>query len=403
MRVWSFLRDATKEALKGSMFYYLWISLLLFFIIVGIKSYLIQLENGLIVTNMRDQVSWGLYIANFTFLVGVAAAAVLVVVPAYVYHFDPIKEITVLGELLAFSSIIMCLCFIVVDFGRPERFWHIIPGIGKWNFPYSLLTWDTIVLSGYLILNTFLPLYLLYSAYYGKQPRSGVYTPLVLLSIPWAVSIHTVTAFIYNPLPARPFWNTAILAPRFLASAFCSGPAIMLLIFQILRKFRKMEIKDEALFKIADIMAYAMFFNILFTVAEVFKDYYSQTAHLSQMRYLFEGLSGHKKLVPYIWTAMALEFFSFMLFIILRHKPKKIIMNVGCLLIITGVYIEKSLCFIVPGFVPDPLGEIYEYMPSFHEVAISMGIFSAGLLIYTVLSKPAIEIMRGKLTFRGKL
>jgi molybdopterin-containing oxidoreductase family membrane subunit len=297
----------------------------------------------------------------------------------------------------------MCLCFIVVDFGRPERFWHIIPGIGKWNFPYSLLTWDTIVLSGYLILNTFLPLYLLYSAYYGKKPRSGVYTPLVLLSIPWAVSIHTVTAFIYNPLPARPFWNTAILAPRFLASAFCSGPAIMLLIFQILRKFRKMEIKDEALFKIADIMAYAMFFNILFTVAEVFKDYYSQTAHLSQMRYLFEGLSGHKKLVPYIWTAMALEFFSFMLFIILRHKPKKIIMNVGCLLIITGVYIEKGLCFIVPGFVPDPLGEIYEYMPSFHEVAISMGIFSAGLLIYTVLSKPAIEIMRGKLTFRGKL
>ncbi|MDW8002724.1 MAG: NrfD/PsrC family molybdoenzyme membrane anchor subunit [Deltaproteobacteria bacterium] len=363
--------------------------------------YLDQLEHGLIVTHMRDQVSWGLYIANFTFLVGVAAAAVLLVIPAYIYHFEPIKEITVLGELLAFSSLIMCLLFIIVDFGRPERFWHIVPGIGKWNFPDSLLTWDTIVLSGYLILNTVLPLHILYKNYNNQEPNQKIYVPLVLISIPWAISIHTVTAFIYNPLPARPFWNTAILAPRFLASAFCSGPAIMLIVFQILKRLKKMDIKEEALFRIADIMAYAMFFNILFTIAEVFKDYYSATSHISQMKYLYEGLGEHRKLVPYIWTASALNVSAFALFITIRHFPKKFLMNLGCVFTIIGVYIEKGLCFIVPGFVPDPLGEIYEYFPSFHEMAISVGIFATGFFIYTVLCKPAVAIMGGKLRHKG--
>ncbi|MCS7281726.1 MAG: polysulfide reductase NrfD, partial [Desulfobacterota bacterium] len=238
----SFFRTAFEEAVRGTRHYYLWLFFLLGLISFGMVFYLDQLEHGLIVTHMRDQVSWGLYIANFTFLVGVAAAAVPLVIPAYIYHFEPIKEITVLGELLAFSSLIMCLLFIIVDFGRPERFWHIVPGIGKWNFPDSLLTWDTIVLSGYLILNTVLPLYILYKNYNNQEPNRKIYVPLVLISIPWAISIHTVTAFIYNPLPARPFWNTAILAPRFLASAFCSGPAIMLIVFQILKRLKKMDI-----------------------------------------------------------------------------------------------------------------------------------------------------------------
>jgi Ni/Fe-hydrogenase subunit HybB-like protein len=344
---------------------------------------------------MSDQVSWGLYIGNFTYLVGVAAAAVLLVIPAYIYHFDPIKEIVVLGELLAASAIIMALMFVLADLGRPDRFWHIIPVVGILAFPNSLLAWDVIVLNGYLALNTIVPIYILIKTYFGKEPVKNLVIPIVLLSIPWAVGIHTVTAFLYNGLAARPFWNASILAPRFLASAFCSGPAIALIIFQILRKTAGLKIKNEALFKIAELMAYAMFINLFLLGAELFKEYYSGTIHLAPMEYLFQGLHGHHALVPWIWSAMAMNVTAFLIFLIPATRKNLITLNIGSLLIIVGVWIEKGLGLIVPGFIPDPLGEIYEYLPNINEVAISLGIWAFGLFIFTMFMRIAIPIQRG--------
>jgi molybdopterin-containing oxidoreductase family membrane subunit len=344
---------------------------------------------------MKDQVSWGLYIGNFTYLVGVAAAAVLLVIPAYIYHFDPIKEIVVLGELLAASAIIMALMFIMADLGRPDRFWHVIPFIGILSFPSSLLAWDVIVLNVYLVLNAIVPIYILIKMYFRKEPVKKFVIPLVLLSIPWAVGIHTVTAFLYNGLAARPFWNASILAPRFLASAFCSGPAIALIIFQILRKTTGLQIKNEALFKIAELMAYAMFINLFLLGAEIFKEYYTATIHLAPMKYLFQGLHGHHTLVPWIWSAMAMNITAFLIFLIPETRKNLITLNIGSLLIILGVWIEKGLGLIVPGFVPDPLGEIYEYLPNINEIAISLGIWASGLFIFTMFMRIAVPILRG--------
>jgi molybdopterin-containing oxidoreductase family membrane subunit len=227
---------ALRQIFIGDWTYYLWVAFLSFFILMGVSAYVDQLHSGLIVTAMRDQVSWGLYISNFTFLVGVAAAAVLLVVPAYLYNFKPIKEIVLFGELLAITAITMCLMFIMVDMGQPLRAWHILPVIGAMHFPASLLAWDVVVLNGYLAINVIIAFYVLYRLSIGKEYSMAVIGPLIILSIPWAVSIHTVTAFLYNGTSARPFWNASILAPRFLASAFCSGPAIMLVLFQIIRK-----------------------------------------------------------------------------------------------------------------------------------------------------------------------
>jgi molybdopterin-containing oxidoreductase family membrane subunit len=262
---------------------------------------------------MNDQVSWGLYIANFTYLVGAAAAAVLLVIPSYVYHFKPIKEIVVLGELFAASSIVMAILFVMADLGRIDRFWHMIPFIGSLNFPASLLAWDVLALNGYLFLNLLIPIYLLVKFYYREEPNWKFILPFILLSIPMAVAIHTVTAFLYNGLPARPFWNASILAPRFLASAFCSGPAIIIIIFQIIRKVSvsHIEIEDEALFKISELIAYAMFLNLFLLSAELYKEYYSQTVHIASFRYLFEGLHGHNQLVPWIWAAMMMNVIAF--------------------------------------------------------------------------------------------
>jgi Ni/Fe-hydrogenase subunit HybB-like protein len=395
MEAWRFFKQTLVLVAKGRPAYYAWCALLLLVIGIGLWFYLRQMETGLIVTNMRDQVSWGLYIANFTYLVGVAAAAVLLVIPAYVYHFDPIKEIVVLGELFAASSIVMALLFVFVDLGRPDRFWHLIPGIGILAFPQSLLAWDVIVLNGYLVLNVVVPVYILVNSYYEKEPIKSLVVPLILLSIPWAVGIHTVTAFLYNGLAARPFWNASILAPRFLASAFCSGPSMIIIIFQVIRRVSNIKIADEALFKMAELIAYAMFLNIFLLGAEVFKEFYSNTIHLAPLLYLYEGLHGHTALVPWMWLSLAFNITAFLLFLIPRTRQRLTTLNIGAFFIIVGVWIEKGPGFVAPGFIPDPLGEIYEYFPNFTELAISLGIWACGLLVFTLFMKVALPIVRG--------
>jgi molybdopterin-containing oxidoreductase family membrane subunit len=393
---------ALRQVFIGDRTYYLWVAFLSFFIILGASAYADQLNRGLISTAMRDQVSWGLFISNFTFLVGVAAAAVLLVVPAYLYNFKPIKEIVLFGELLAISAISMCILFILVDMGQPLRVWHILPIVGAMHFPASLLAWDVVVLNGYLAINAIIAFYVLYRLSIGKEYSMSVIGPLIILSIPWAVSIHTVPAFLYNGLSSRPFWNASILAPRFLASAFCSGPAIMLLLFQIIRKRSEVEIDNRAIFKIAELIAYAMGVNLFLLGAEAFKEFYSGAVDSYSIQYLYFGLHGKASLVPWMWSASLFNITAFFLFLFPKTRENFLTLNIGCVLIIMGVYIEKGMGLIVPGFVPDTLGEIYEYSPTTSEILITMGIWAAGALLYTLLLKFAVPIYTGKLRFETK-
>jgi Ni/Fe-hydrogenase subunit HybB-like protein len=393
---------AVRQVFIGNRSYYAWVAFLLCFCFLGLHAYLNQLDRGLITSAMRDQVSWGFFISNFTFLVGVAAAAVLLVVPAYIYNFKPIKEIVLFGELLAITAITLCILFIMADMGRPDRVWHILPFFGMMNFPQSLLAWDVVVLNGYLAINVIIAFYVLYRLSIGKEYSMSVIGPLIILSIPWAVSIHTVTAFLYNGLSARPFWNASILAPRFLASAFCSGPALMILLFQIIRKRSEVEIDDKALFKIAELIAYAMAVNLFLLGAEVFKEFYSGSIHSYPIKYLYFGLHGKTALVPWIWSATILNISAFFLFLFPRSRENFLTLNIACVFVIIGVYIEKGMGLIIPGFVPDTLGEVYEYSPSNNEILITMGIWAFGALLYTLLLKFAVPIYTGKLRFETK-
>lgn len=391
-----------KQVSIGNKKYYAWVGFLATLILIGVIAYIKQLNDGLIVTAMRDQVSWGFYISNFTYLVGVAAAAVLLVVPAYIYHFKPIKEIVLFGELLAVSAITMCILFVVVDLGRVDRFWHVLPLLGTINFPSSLLAWDIMVLNGYLFINLFISFYVLYKMAHSREYSIELIKPLIILSIPWAVSIHTVTAFLFNGLSSRPFWNASILAPRFLASAFCSGPAVMMIIFQLIRKYSKIEIDNKAIFKIAELVAYAMGINLFLLAAEFFKEFYSGSIHLAPMKYLYFGLHGHTVLVPWMWTAMIFNVVAFFLFLRPQTRENFFTLNLACVLIIIGVYIEKGMGLSIPGFVPGTLGEIYEYGPTFLEKSVTVGIWATGALIYTLLLKFAIPVYTGELRFYSK-
>jgi molybdopterin-containing oxidoreductase family membrane subunit len=396
-----FLAGCARLVRRGNRAYFVWLGALGVTILVGLVAYAHQVQVGLIATNMRDQVSWAFYVGNFTFLVGVAAAAVLLVIPAYVYHWGPIKEVVILGELLAISAITMCLLFILVDMGRPDRFLHIMPLVGSPNFPRSMLTWDALVLNGYLLLNLTVVVHILYKGYHGKEYDKRLIVPLVLLSIPAAVSIHTVTAFLYNGMAARPYWNASILAPRFIASAFCSGPAVMIILFQVLRKTARIDIKDEAIHKIAELMAYAMFVNLFLLGAEVFKEYYSATEHLLYTQYLWSGIGEHRALVPFAWMALACSSVAFILFLVPRTRTNWFTLNAGCILIWAGVYIEKGMGLVIPGMTPDTLGEIYEYRPTATEWCIAAGVFGVGFLVFTVLVKVAVPIMTGTFQARG--
>jgi molybdopterin-containing oxidoreductase family membrane subunit len=391
-----FVAGSLRLVSHGPRSYWLWLLFLGVLIVSGLEAYRTQVESGLLVTAMRDQVSWGFYIGNFTFLVGVAAAAIILVIPAYVYNWKPIREIVIYGELLAISAIVMCLLFVLVDIGRPDRFWHLLPPWGHLNFPQSILAWDVLVLNIYFLINFAVATHILFRAFHGRHYAKRLVVPLVLLSIPMAVGIHTVTAFLYNGLAARPYWNSSILAPQFLASAFCSGPAILLVVLQVLRRFTQFEIKDEAIWKIAELMAYAMFLNLFLHGAEAFKEYYSNTEHLLYTRYWYSGLGEHRTLVPYAWTAVGLNLAAFALFIVPAARRNPVILNIGCLATYAGVYIEKGMGLIIPGLTPDPLGEIYEYHPTLTELRVAAGIFALGFLIFTLMLKVAVPISLGE-------
>jgi len=395
-RVGEFVVGSIQLVTRGNRYYWAWIAFLVLLSASGGLAYWDQASQGLAVTAMRDQVSWGFYIGNFTFLVGVAAAAVVLVVPAYVYHWKPIREIVIYGELLAVSAIIMCLMFVTVDIGRPDRFWHLLPPAGHLNFPSSLLAWDVLVLNIYFVINFVVVSHILYRAFHGRAYDKRIVVPLVLTSIPMAVGIHTVTAFLFNGLAARPYWNASILAPQFLASAFCSGPAILLLVLQLLRRFTEFEIRDEAIWKIAELMAYAMFLNLFLHGAEVFKEAYSNTEHFLYTRYWFLGLGQDRTLVPFAWAAVTLNLLAFVLFMIPAARRNWVTLNIGCMAIYLGVYIDKGMGLIIPGLTPDTLGEIYRYLPTATEFRVAAGVFSVGFLVFTLMLKVAVPISLGQ-------
>jgi Ni/Fe-hydrogenase subunit HybB-like protein len=501
---------------------------------------------------MSDQVSWGVYIANFTFMVGVAAAAAMLVIPVYIYKNHELHDLVIFGELLAVAAILMCLAFVTVDLGRPDRFWHLIPGIGKFNFPGSMLSWDVIVLNGYLLLNVHICGYLLYCRYRGHKPAKWFYIPFVFVAIVWAVSIHTVTAFLYVGLGGRPFWNSSIVGPRFLASAFTAGPALIILAMQVVRRvtssapatdgaesngvashkivsrpatradlellarhlpemasvteetrkavlagavvleveagdvllhqgqtekeaffalqghvvvrreehgrFRitrsvgpgeqfgevsaladsprtataiaedsglvlrlsadalrllmkpapmnkvirsrmseRLMITDRALMILRSIVQVSMLINVFLLLNEIFKEFYTHTSHVASSRYLLFGLHGHHALVPWIWTAIAFNLVSMFLLVLPVSRSLKYL-NLACVLAIVGIWIEKGMGLVIPGFIPSPLGEMIEYTPSINETLVCLGIWAFGILCYTVFLRMAIPILQGRLS-----
>ncbi len=388
----TFIRDTLSWNFSGSLGYQLYLCFTLCLILTGVFGYFIQLKQGLAATNMSNIVSWGFYISNFTFLVGVAAAAVMLILPAYIFNDKDLHKVVIIGEVVAVGALVMCMTFVFVDLGRPLQFWHLIPGIGQLNFPSSLLAWDILVLNGYLALNALIPAYIVYCHYNNRVPKGKYYKPFVFISIGWAVAIHMVTAFLYQGLPARPFWNNPLMGPRFLASAFAAGPAIISLVLHVINSATDYKIENKIFNKLRIIIVVAAVINLLMLFSEIFKEFYFPTHHSQSAIYLFFGLEGHTSLVPWIWTAISINILGTLILAFNPFKERQIFLFPALIMIIVGIWIEKGIGLIVPGLVPSPMGELIDYAPSNVELMITMGVVGLGMFVITMLLKPALII-----------
>jgi molybdopterin-containing oxidoreductase family membrane subunit len=342
----------------------------------------------LAVTGLSRDVSWGFYLAQLTFLVGVAASAVMVVLPYYLHNYKAFGKLTIIGEFTAVAAVSMCGLFLFVDIGQPMRALNVF----LYPSPKSIVFWDSMVLIGYLLINIIVGWRVTEAERNGVKPEAWVY-PIIYMSIPWAFAIHTVTAFLYCGLGARGFWLTAIMAPRFLASAFSAGPAFLVLVCLFLRKTTRFDPGKAAIQTLAKIITYGLLANLFFLGCEIFVVFYSGVpGHLSHFQFLYFGLEGHAGLVPWMRSALFLMSGSLVLLIIPATRKNETILAVTCGCLFIGTWIDKGMGLIIGGFVPTPLHEIVDYTPSLYELLIALGIFGIGLLTLTLLLKIAISV-----------
>ena len=377
-----------EKAIQGDRRYWTWIFFLLAVIGVGFLFYMKQLAYGLGITGMSRDVSWGFYVAQFTYLVGVAASAVMLVIPYYLHNYKSFGKITVLGEFLAVAAVSMCVLFIFVDLGQPFRVMNVM----LHPTPNSVMFWDMIVLLGYFTLNIVIAWTVL-GAERKELPPPRWVKPLIYLSIPWAVSIHTVTAFLYAGLPGRHMWLTAIMAARFLASAFASGPALLILLCLLVRRVSRFDPGTEAIQTLAKIVTYAMIANVFFLLLEFFTAFYSGIpGHRHPLQYLFFGLEGHGRLVPFMWTFVVLAAAGILLLLFPPLRRNQGLLGLAAVCIVVSTWIDKGMGLVVGGFIPNPFEEVVEYWPTFPEVMITIGVWAIGFLILTVLYKVAVGV-----------
>lgn len=379
-----------EKLLTASKSYYAWLAFLLCIIAICGIVYLDQLFNGLGITGMNREVSWGLYISQFTYFVGVAASAVMLVLPAYFHHYKKFKRMIIFGEFMAVAAVVICALFIVVDLGQPQRMLNVM----LYPTPNSVMFYDMIVLIGYLCLNIVIGWVTLEAELKDTDPPKWVKI-LIYISIIWAFSIHTVTAFLYAGVPGRHYWLTAIMAARFLASAFCSGPAILLLLLFAVRRLTGFDPGKEAVRTLSIIIVYAMCINVFFYLCELFTAFYSNIpGHMEPILYLFSGHDGHFAWVSYwMWAAVILAIASLVILIPPQWRNSHLL-PYALAMLVAATWIDKGLGLLIGGFTPNMFEAITPYAPTFREVMVALGVYAVGAFVLSLLWKIALDVKK---------
>ncbi len=399
MRLIKFLMDYLGYILRGGPKFYLWLGFLSIFMGGWVYGYYQQLTMGMMVTGLTDEVSWGLYLANFIFLVGVAAGAVTVVFPAYVYKHEGLHEITVIGEMIAVFAVTICTLFVFLHIGRPDRIWHMMPYIGVMNWPNSILTSDVVVLTTYLVLNATTGFYFLYQKYYDRPINKRFFMPLIYISIVWAVSIHTVTAFLMATFDTRAMWHTGMMPIRFIVTAFAAGPSFIVIVLLLLRSQTALKIQNSAIDFLMQLVTWCLGIALFLTLSEVVVELYQGSGESYGLRYLMFGMHGLTDLVPWFWASLGMTAFAFVLLLFPSIRKNHEVIPYICGMAFVGIWIEKGMGLVIPGEIPSPIGAFSQYTPTTIEIFNSVGIWAFGFFLLTLLLKGAAGILSGEVRY----
>jgi Ni/Fe-hydrogenase subunit HybB-like protein len=356
----------------------------------GAVAYSVQLRHGLGVTGLSRAVPWGLYISQFTFFVGVAASSVLVVLPRHVHGRPDGEALVSVGEAVAISALVAAFSFVLVDLGRPAR----VLGVLLYAAPTSLMFWDVLTLSGYLgLCATVLGGTLLSPR--GTHPRW--LRVFVLASIPFAFGIHVVTALLYSGLVARTGFLSALLAPKFLATAFASGSALLLLLGSALDARRAIHVPPAALARLAALLTYALAAAVLFTALEVFTALYSGLpAGAQHLSHLFVPTPHSAWTAVPTLTATTLSVSALGVLLVPPLRARPVVLRSSAVAVLVAVFLEKGFVFVPSGFFPLPLGGEAVYAPSWLELTIATGIHAGAALIFLTLLAPIVARARAE-------
>jgi len=392
----------------------IWTIGLLIICALGAFAYYRQLRYGLVVTEMRDYVSWGIYISNFVFFVAISLVGSLITAVLRLSNVKWSTPLTRIAEIIAVSAIVFASIIIVVDMGRPERFYNLFLHVRL----QSPIIWDVVVISTYFVISLLL-LYLpllpdlqILNANQSKNPKilNRIYRfmgsfwqgtseqfkisnrsilILCITIIPVAFTIHTVTSWLFATT-YRPGWDSTNFGAYFISGAFLVGGGAMLVAMYMFRNHYRLEkyITDSHFDKMGKVVVLLALIYLYFNVNEylipAFKMKKPEEEHLSG---LFAG-----EFALLFWFCFLVGMIFPMIILLTRKGRKPVLAFVAGIMVVIGAWFKRYLIVtptLLHPFLPmQDVPESYKhYFPSWEEWAIAMGSLAGALLIITIFAR----------------
>jgi len=393
---------------------WIWTGTLIVICIIGAYAYSLQLRRGLVVTNMRDYVSWGIYISNFVFFVAISLVGSLITAVLRLANVHWSTPLTRIAEIIATAAIVFASIIIVVDMGRPERFLNLFIH-GRLQSP---IIWDVVVIGTYFFLSLFLlyfPLLPDLKILIKNKDRSPKWlnrmyrfmgsfwngtneqfkisdkaiTILCITIIPVAFAIHTVTSWLFATT-YRPGWDSTNFGAYFISGAFLVGAGGVVVAMYVFRKAYRLEkyITDfhfERMGRVVVMLALLyLYFNINEYLIPAFKMKKPEESHLTN---LFAG-----EFAPVFWFAILVGMIIPIIIMLFRRGRKPLPMFVAGVMVVVGAWFKRYLIVtptLLHPFLPmDNVPEGFRhYFPSWQEWAIALGSLAGALLVITFFAR----------------
>jgi molybdopterin-containing oxidoreductase family membrane subunit len=364
---------------------------------VGLAAFLYQWVNGLGVTGLSNTVSWGLYIISFMFLVGVSAGGLIVVAGSELVESDRFEPFTRLAVIVSGTAIAAAAVSILPDLGRPQLVWKMV-WQPHWTSP---LIWDVLVITVYLTIAA-VDLWLLTR----PEPRPKALRTMAFIALPAAVLVHSVTAWIFGLLVARPFWNTALLAPMFITSALVSGTALLIVVAHVVRRTTDWDPPDRVFPDLGRLMVWFIGVDAFLLFAEILTTYLSRVPdHLKQLNVILVG-----RLAPVFWAEVVLGLAVPFAIFASRMRYRRAWLVAAAVLSLVGVFFKRinivmtsmfePLVGLAPGIPGGRPGQAFRpdqiYVPTVVEAGVLLGVacfvgalITLGVRFFVVPSTPS--------------